>query len=437
MKIACIGNMNNIIAPTAQYLAEMGHNVDLFLLYEYDHFSPDADYLNPADIKFNIKRLEMNFGDVMQIKKEDLMQALDGYDFYIGTDYAPALLARINKRIDIFAWAGTDLFDWPFYRSAFRIPQQWEKDKIRTAKFQLEGIRQARTLPMSLNNDFILNTLQKIGFKNSIIPPLPFMYYPGLEKVTQAVNQLTQSIDEAKAAGNLILVQQSRQWWKTAPANISKGNDIFLKGLAKFKAENPAQKFRCYLFAYGADVEASKALIAELGLEADIVWLPVMLRREILAVLKRADIGVGQFGVESWYLYCSNAEILATTGVYLGHRDDAFYERKNCDLYPMLNANSSDEIAVELKHFVEQKGHTQMGKTAIEWLKKYNETEFLNNIQKELNAAKNRSQKLDFINRFRLGLTHVITQLAYFLNKLVLSTKIGFLKTTLLDWKRI
>ena len=38
MKVACIGNMNNIISPTAQYLAKMGHEVDLFLLYEYDHF---------------------------------------------------------------------------------------------------------------------------------------------------------------------------------------------------------------------------------------------------------------------------------------------------------------------------------------------------------------------------------------------------------------
>ena len=66
------------------------------------------------------------------------------YDFFVGTDYAPALLARINKRLDYFAWAGTDLFDWPFYTSNYMLPHSWECDKALTAKLQLEGIRNCR-----------------------------------------------------------------------------------------------------------------------------------------------------------------------------------------------------------------------------------------------------------------------------------------------------
>lgn len=54
MRIACIGNMNNIIAPTAQYLSDLGHEVDLFLLYEFDHFKPEADYQNPGDIRLKL-----------------------------------------------------------------------------------------------------------------------------------------------------------------------------------------------------------------------------------------------------------------------------------------------------------------------------------------------------------------------------------------------
>ena len=77
MSIACIGNMNNIISPTAQYLAKMGHEVDLFLLYEYEHFEPSADYVDVEDIAFNIKKIDMDFSGVMQVPKKDLQKAFD------------------------------------------------------------------------------------------------------------------------------------------------------------------------------------------------------------------------------------------------------------------------------------------------------------------------------------------------------------------------
>lgn len=432
MRIACIGNMNNILSPAAQYLSDMGHQVDLILLYEYDHFAPAADFTDAKKIKYNIVKLGMQFGNVMTVSKSEIRAVLSGFDYYIGTDYAPALLARIGIRIDMFAWAGTDLFDWPFYKSSFVIPQLWEVDLMRTASFQKKGIQNARILPMSLNNPFILNALKKLKYKNSLIEPLPFMYYPEAIENCAKENVYTKAMESERKEGKLILVQQSRQWWKTAPSNISKGNDIFLKGMKLFSEKNPQRTWKAYLFEYGADVEHSKQLILELGLQNSVEWLPLMERKDLLAVLGHADIGVGQFGSESWYLYCSNAEILMAGAAYLGYRDDEFCAAHDCELYPMLNANSPEAIA----NVLASANLDKVKNTGRDWLLKYNEARFFENIQNDLVLSKMRNIGLGVWTKWELYANALKYACIEFLNKLILSLRMPFLRTSLLAWKK-
>lgn len=433
MRIACIGNMNNIIAPTAQYLSDMGHEVDLFLLYEFDHFKPEADYQNPEDIRFNIKRIEMEFAGVMQLSTATLKENFEGYDFYIGTDYAPALLARIGKKIDLFAWAGTDLFDWPFYKSAYRIPQLWECNLYQTAAYQYEGIRAAKTLPMSVNNDFISHAIHKVGAAGRIIEPLPFMYYPLLKEINTIDTPRVKRMREIKDSHDFVWIQQSRQWWKTAPSHITKGNDIFLSGVASFISKFPEKKIAIVLFEYGADVEASKKLIEELGIASHVHWMPTVLRKEMLALLSMADLGIGQFGSESWYLYCSNAEILATGIGYIGYRDDAFYLKKGMTLYPMFNCNSADEICDAFETYIHDKAHQQaLAEEAQLWLREYNEKKFLENIEEII--ADTKSSNLPMNALLRLRWMRLKMEVVAFINRLVLLSRSEFLRKKVLEW---
>ena len=432
MKIACIGNMNNIIAPAAQYLAKMGHEVDLFLLYEYDHFEPAAEYVDTKDIAFNIKKIEMDFAGVMDVPRKELQKAFESYDFFIGTDYAPALLARINKRLDYFAWAGTDLFDWPFYTSGYSIPHTWECDKLITAKLQLEGIRNSRYLPMSLNNDFILDAIKKTGTKAQIINPIPFMYYPKLSTVDAINSPIISKVKELKKRSDILLVQQSRQWWKTAPPKISKGNDLFFKGVANFIIQRPDVKVGIALFEYGSDVQDSKDLIKELGLTDSVMWIPKILRKELLKILKLGDIGIGQFGEESWYLYCSNAEIIASEISYMGFRDDHYCHKNQCESYPMMNVNTEDNIAISLMDFMDNpEKYKNQSKEAFSWLRKYNEESFLENIARAIEEKQNNHLRL--ISRFRITKRVVANAFIRVVNKLILGSKSKWLRKTILE----
>ena len=372
----------------------------------------------------------------MNIPKSTLKNKLSAFDFYIGTDYAPAILARINLRLDMFAWAGTDLFEWPFYSSKYIIPQQWECENIMTAKLQFQGIKNCRCLPMSLNNEYIVNAISRFGFKGKIINPLPMLYYPNLGKVEIEDSAHVKRATEIAKNSDVLLVQQSRQWWKTAPAHISKGNDTFFVGVAKYVKANPQTKVALVLFEYGADVDNSKKLIENLGLKDLVHWMPKMLRKELLGILSKADIGVGQFGSESWYLYCSNAEIIASGILYMGYRDDDYYLSKSCDLYPMLNANSSEEISKCIDEVVSKTDSAeQKSMRAKKWLIKYNETDFLNNVKKELHI--NYSRHLPFRARIKLALIKAKMGLIGLLNTLVLGSKSDRLKRLLLEWSKV
>lgn len=437
MRIACLGNMNNIISPTAQYLAEMGHHVDLFLLHEFEHFKPEADYEDLNEIKFQIKELKMDFGKVMDLPIELLKKELLGYDYYIGTDYAPAILARINICIDLFAWAGTDLYEWPFYKSKYVIPQQWELERILISRLQKVGIKNAKAIPMSLNNDYILNVLDNTGFSGDIINPMPFLHYSNATKYKlDGLNpELISQIETLRQSSDILFVQQSRQWWDTAPAHVTKGNDVFLKGVFEFKKRNPQINVGLMLFEYGQDVNQTKELLKELDLADCCIWIPIVLRKYLLAILSIADIGVGLFGKESWYLYCSNAEIIASNILYLGYRDDEFCKNKKVHLYPMLNANTKDEIATQLQFYLDNKVQVSAyAQESYQWLINYNEKTFLNSLKSRI--LENKVKSISILDNLHLGLLRY--QLFFFkiINIIVLKTKNALLVKRILEWEK-
>lgn len=423
MRIACLGNMNNLIAPTAQYLALMGHEVDLFLLYEFDHFKPEADYHNPKDIKFNIKRLEMDFGGVMNIPQSTLEKELTGYDFYIGTDYAPAILARLELRLDIFAWAGTDLFDWPFYNSANRIPHLWELPLIQTACLQYHGVRNCRTIAMSDNNDFIDGVLKKIGFEGDIIEPLPYMYYDN-KIIDEGIDfPLKAELKQLKQEGYKLFVQHGRQHWKNAHKNTTKGNDRFLKGFAEFVKLRPDYKVKIVFFQYGEDIENTKQLARELGIEEYLIWAPLMQRKQLLNLLANADLGVGYWTHDTWLLYCTIVEFMFLNVPVIGYRDDVYYRGKNVDLFPMLSAKTTQEIADRLIDFSDKViDSSAMAAEAKAWLFNFNLTRFKQNI--EVAFAKKRERQLKTQSIWTLRLLPVKLSFFKYINIIKIKTSI-------------
>lgn len=388
MKIACIGNMNNMLSPTAQYLAEEGHDVSLILLYEYDHFAPEADYFDKSKILFKIEKLQMDFGEVMAVSKDRLLKVFSGYDYYIGTDYAPALLYRINLKLNIFYPAGTDIYDWPFYEYKTKLPKLWQFVKIRTAKYQMKGILKSDILSISSNNSYLDQKISKLGFKKKIINPLPFLYYKQYNENYFKQSQFYSQIKEIRESNDILLIQHGRQWWKSAPSELNKGNDKLVLGIKQFLNKKTKHKLKLILIEYGTDTEETKKLIHELKLEEYVTWFPIMSRKNLMGIISLSDMGVGEIGTESWYLYCSNAEILACNIPFMGYRNDSYHIVKGDYLFPMANVSNANEICNELLKLVDRQKSKVKSDSANEWLIEYNFNKPINEILNNLSEKK-------------------------------------------------
>jgi hypothetical protein len=87
----------------------------------------------------------------------------------------------------------------------------------------------------------------------------------------------------------------------------------------------------------------------------------------------------------------------------IGFRDDAYYKGKNVDLFPMLSAKTTQEIADQLTNFSDKVIDTNaMATNAKAWLFYFNLTQFKQNI--ETAFANKREKKLSTLSILNLRL---------------------------------
>jgi hypothetical protein len=100
MKIACIGNYNNMLFSVARYLRDL--HLYHFHKSEPTHFHPHADsYLSQEELdKFVFKLESIHF---FSLKFNSYFKNIfSKYDFLIGSDWAPAIAERTGRKLDIF-----------------------------------------------------------------------------------------------------------------------------------------------------------------------------------------------------------------------------------------------------------------------------------------------------------------------------------------------
>lgn len=356
--------MNNMIFPTCLYLLDEGYSVTLFYLDEFEHFKPSKELI-PDDL--NVIDLGWNEKTFSKVSKKKIKSIFESFDIFIGTDYSAAYLSKANFRMDIYMPAGTDLFVWPFKTFNKFIPETWEINKIRCAKHQYNGIKKAKYFSLDYTNKKWENTINKFFNFSERIPVLPFLYFKNLENlltVDEHINLSQVQLD------NFIIFQHSRQSWDYEKANNhNKGNDILIRGFAKFT--HTKQNCTLVLIEYGVHVKESKKLINDLGISQRVVWLPRMHKDQVLLYLKHAHISVGNL-YNSYLSYGSVYESLASKVAFMGYRDDALYESAFPELYPMINVKTSDELADKLEYFYYNRDELkQIGRMGHQWLLDY------------------------------------------------------------------
>lgn len=106
-----------------------------------------------------------------------------------------------------------------------------------------------------------------------------------------------QSREFKNSSGKLEIFSGVRFLFKTFPdgdLNVNKGNDLIIKGIAKYFSINP--NIRVHFVEKGEDIQFAKELCRKHGIEEVVVWHKEMPFKELLSLYQKSDICFDQVG---------------------------------------------------------------------------------------------------------------------------------------------
>lgn len=372
VRVAFLGNMNNNHFAMVRFLRDCGIDADLLLFEnEYAHFHPSAD---TYELSYRDYTRQLSWGSsasFLGASRTQIQKDLAPYDVLIGCGFAPAFCEKAGRHLDIFIPYGNDIWTaGTFYRlvSPRRLPSRWS-----AVFYQRRGIPNSRIIHLSVA-DPIYEKQYEIhkGRSERWIDGLPMVYSPTYDpKHLDAIANRTHLGHEFRRLRDrydLMVISHARHYWKCSAENAqAKGTDKLLRAWALFRRKSPTVSAVLVTLEYGKDVIHSKALIEELGIADSVIWLPKMLRKDVMVGLKLADIVCAEFE-KSWMTSGVLYEALVLGKPILAWRDDDYYRSRYPKIYPILNARDPESIAARLAEYLANpEACKRMGEQGRQW----------------------------------------------------------------------
>ena len=177
-----------------------------------------------------------------------------------------------------------------------------------------------------------------------------------------------------KLASDFIIFHPSRQHWEAARhPSWEKGNDIFIRGFARFVHEvNPAAG--AVFVDWGKTVEESKALLDELGVGDRVLWIKEQPTASMTRYLRACDVTADQFYLGAFGGVMPKAMVYGRpTLIYL---DEARHRWCFDEMPPICNTRTDSEVFAALRRlYVEPTYLQQMVADGQRWYERYHSSE--------------------------------------------------------------
>jgi glycosyltransferase involved in cell wall biosynthesis len=161
----------------------------------------------------------------------------------------------------------------------------------------------------------------------------------------------------------MILFAPSRHDWDV------KRSDLLLKAFARFrKATRLAPVL--VLCTWGQEVERSKRLIADLSLDASVVWMPPLNKTKLIDFYNASDVVLDQFAIGTFGTV--TPEAMACGKPVMLHFDRAVHEWCYTEMPPVVTARTETEIYERLVELSGDPGYRNaLGQASREWIVKH------------------------------------------------------------------
>jgi glycosyltransferase involved in cell wall biosynthesis len=298
-------------------------------------------------------------GVYMAAERAWVVRTLSEYDCVLGYGTGPAWAALANVPCLAEVWGG-DLTLVPFYDTG-----DWEghgsvalpgppRELFALAKLQRMGYDHAARI--LLGDPRFLPFAERLGHGAKCVDVPMFI---DVEKYRpQPEVELRERILSG-AAGPIVFVPARQDWhWK--------GSDRLLRGFAQASKAHTDAVLVCA--GWGADLDRSRALIAELGIGPRVRLLPFAMSKERLRrYYCAADVVADQFTLGSYGT--SALEAMSCARPLLISLDRDRFEGRFPSFPPVLNVAEPDEIDAALRRlFTTPELRATLGAEAREWV---------------------------------------------------------------------
>jgi glycosyltransferase involved in cell wall biosynthesis len=416
-RIAFIGNMNNNNFAMMRFFRDLGADAHL-LLYLNDgegassHFSPESDTWSlerwrpfirrtgipnapVAALDFPVSWLMSARSRVRSwlgrqdawmpaVSRNEIRAAYRGFDRYVASGITPATMIRAGLPLHIFYpySAGVEFISTGEFLVRFKKERLFETAVYsRVRQRQVEGVRASWRV---LNSDVGLTeeSLAEIGVR-PVRLNIPMVYnrepLPELPPTARLAE-----VWQAVRSSPFTVLHHSRLMWRnpgsyseTAWQKENKNNHWLFSAFAALVRSRPGLGARLVVVEYGPDVEATKKYSGELGLDAHVLWIPKMERRELMWLLARVSVGVGEFyeipriiwGGTGWEALASGKPLLQGFRFAPGEFEEIYGHPPP----PLLPVRSEAEILAALQEMADhpEREHS-IGSEARQWFDRYN-----------------------------------------------------------------
>jgi hypothetical protein len=360
MKVVYIDNTCNSGYVLIRYLNDAGIDATLLNLSNVSgstHADPARDTY--TEQYFN-KIVNTNWLDrsLLRINKSEVRNILDEFDYIIGGDWSPYLCRLANRNLDIFIPHGTDVFKYPF-PNPFDFSRRGIGNSI-LGRLQKKSIKKnvKHMLLEATNSDFEAHITKLVdgSLLKRTFGTTPLLYRPQYNSTEFNAyiknSEYCQSLLTLKNNGVKIIFHHCQQLWKNFNHTLfNKRNDILIYAFADLIH---TKKINAHLVMIerGDDVGLSKLLIEQLNITDKVTWLPIMPRRDIMACLNYADVGVGELG-RSYLTYSVVTEFMCAKVPLIHFCDPSNYTDLYDDLYPMISASDCDGVVNGIVKYIE------------------------------------------------------------------------------------
>ena len=217
---------------------------------------------------------------------------------------------------------------------------------------------------------FITNCDTVIAAEKLQLNDYQFVPHPINEHVVAAPepSTLRQQLCRDLEADFLIFHPARQHWEPQRHPSWEKGNDIFLKGFARFvKTARP--RAAAILVDWGRTVAQSRALIDELGITDRVAWISPRNAAGMAAYIRASDVLADQFFLGAWGSTMPRALFLGTPAMI--YVNESIHRWCFSEMPPVVNTPSSEAIHAGLCRLLDEKYRREISAAGRLWYDKY------------------------------------------------------------------